>query len=125
MLDPLYHCRKYLTPMHYLYKSQFKPREEYCCHICVGAAQPSLSSRDRLQPCNPVPTGKTLLTSSLSLLLRQMFKRANCLFLPAQTFTARTRHSTYMVSNLPLSLRIILARSKFTSDRFSPRTVTL
>ena len=51
MIGSLYRSRKYLTPsaILYLYKSQIRPRMEYCCHIWAGACKSSLSSLDRVQ----------------------------------------------------------------------------
>ena len=51
MVGSLYRSRRYLTAdaILYLYKSQVRPKMEYCCHIWAGAAKNSLSCLDRVQ----------------------------------------------------------------------------
>merc|ERR1711962_1541401 len=51
MVGSLHRSKRYLTPpaILYLYKSQIRPRMEYCCHIWVGSAKTSLSSLDAVQ----------------------------------------------------------------------------
>ena len=51
MVGSLFRSKKYLSPSSilYLYKSQIRPKMEYCCHILGGAAKTSLSCLDRVQ----------------------------------------------------------------------------
>ena len=51
MVGSFYRSKKFLTPsaLLYLYKSQIRPRMEYCCHLWDGSSQHSLSSLDRIQ----------------------------------------------------------------------------
>ena len=51
MVGNLYRLRKFLTPssIAYLFKSQIRPRMEYCCHIWAGASESSLSKLDKVQ----------------------------------------------------------------------------
>lgn len=57
--DETFHRSKYrgkwtyhvLQWVYSLYKNQIRLTTEYCCHICIGAAQFSLACRDRIQMC--------------------------------------------------------------------------
>merc|ERR1712148_109025 len=51
MVGSFFRSKKYLTPaaILYLYKSQIRPKMEYCCHIWSGASKSSLSSLDKVQ----------------------------------------------------------------------------
>lgn len=58
---------------------------------------------------------------NVSLFLWEMFCQVP-LFLPVQTFTARTLSDSYTVGNHPYYLRILLVRKKFPSEIFLART---
>ena len=51
MVGSFYRSRKFLTPkaILYLYKSQIRPKMEYCCHIWASSSQHALSALDRVQ----------------------------------------------------------------------------
>ena len=127
----------YLTPpaILYLYKSQIRPKMEYCCHLCGGAAQSTLTGLDRVQNRLRNLVGDELFSSleplshrrdvaSLSLLYRYFHGKCSDA-LHSLTFTARTRLATSTVANHPHFLRLPNIRRKFHADSFIPRTSSL
>ena len=50
MVVSFYRSKRFLCPesILYLYKSQVRPKMEYCSHIWAGASKTALSSLDRL-----------------------------------------------------------------------------
>ena len=142
MVGSLYRTRKYLTPsaILYLYKSQIRPRMEYCCHIWAGAAQSSLACLDRVQNRLQNLVGSDLFTTlqplshrrnvaSLTLLYRYFHGKCSVelhsLVPPLRTFSARTRFATSTETNHPFFLNTPPLRRKFHAESFFPRTTSL
>lgn len=74
-------------------------------------------------PDNPFPTTETRL---LSLFLLKMFWRVTSLTSTSsdlQTFTAKTRHDTYIEVNSPHLPRNLLVRRKFHWNSFNPESL--
>ena len=139
MVGSFFRSKRYLTPpaILYLYKSQIRPRMEYCCHIWAGASQQALSCLDRVQRRLRYLVGDSLFSSlqplshrrnvaSLSLLYRyyngKCSKELHEMVPPKRTFVRNTRFS----SNVhPHFLEVETAHQNFHMQSFFPRTATL
>ena len=136
MVGSLHRSKRYLTPpaILYLYKSQIRPRMEYCCHIWAGSAQTSLSSLDAVQKRLRSLVGDELFgtlqplshrrdVSSLSLLYRYFHGRCSDelrqMVPPLKEFVRSTRLAR---SSHQYVLDIPKAKSNFHSQSFFPRT---
>ena len=141
MIGSFYRSKKYLSPesLLYLYKSQVRPKMEYCCHIWSGAPQRSLSILDRLQRRMKGLVGDVLFSTlqplshrrdvaSLSLFYRYFNGKCSTelhgLVPPRRVFDRRTRFACIQ-SLHPYLLRIPTSRSNFHSNSFFPRTARL
>lgn len=108
--------------------------------VVIFAQDPPLSSLDRVQRRLRVVVGDKLFCTlqpfshrrgveSLSLLYRYFNGKCSdemrSLDPPVLNFTARTRHATHIAENHPQSPHIPLARCKFHSSSFFPRTTAL
>ena len=139
MIGSFYRSKKYLTPesILYLYKSQIRPKMEYCCHIWAGSSSTSLSILDRLQRRIKGLIGDELFSTlhalshrrdvaSLSLFYRYFYGKCSdelhSLVPPLWNFGRRTR---FAVNSHPFFLRIPLSRTKFHADSFFQRTASL
>ena len=139
MVGSLHRSKRYLTPpaILYLYKSQIRPRMEYCCHIWAGSAQTSLSSLDAVQKRLRSLVGDELFgtlqplshrrdVSSLSLLYRYFHGRCSeelhQMVPPLKEFGRSTRLAS---RSHPYVLDIPKAKSKFHSQSFFPRTASI
>ena len=139
MVGNLYRLRKFLTPssIAYLFKSQIRPRMEYCCHIWAGASESSLSKLDQVQrrlrwligdelfnTLQPLPHRRNV--ASLSLFYRYFHGKCSdelhSLVPPIRSFPVRTR---FAVSVHPFFVDIPKIRTKFHMDSFFPRTSSL
>ena len=135
MIGSFYRSKKYLTPesILYLYKSQIRPKMEYCCHIWAGSSTTSLSILDRLQRRIKGLIGNELFSTlhtlsyrrdvaSLSLFYRYFYGKCSdelhSLIPPLWNFGRRTR---FAVNSHPFFLRIPLSQTKFHADSFFPK----
>ena len=138
MVGSLFRSRRYLSPASilYLYKSQIRPKMEYCCHIWGGAAQTSLSCLDRVQRRLRYLVGDELFStlpplvhrrnvSSLSLFYR--YHNAKCseelhsLVPPKKEFARETRLAKKSHEH---TLSEPTAQKKAHGQSFIPRTTT-
>ena len=139
MIGSLYRSRKYLTPsaILYLYKSQIRPRMEYCCHIWAGACKSSLSSLDRVQRRLRWLIGEELFNTlqplshrrdvaSLSLFYRYFHGRCSeelhSLVPALRSFPVRTR---FAVTAHPYHVDVPSSRTMFHANSFFPRTAAI
>ena len=139
MVGSFFRSKRFLTPaaILYLYKSQIRPRMEYCCHIWAGASQHALSCLDRVQSRLRYLVGDSLFSSlqplshrrnvaSLSLLYR--YYNGKCsnelheMVPPRRTFVRNTRFSS---NAHPHFLEIETSHQNFHMQSFFPRTATL
>ena len=142
MVGSFFRTRKFLTPaaVHYLYKSQIRPKMEYCCHIWAGSPKTSLSCLDRVQRRLRRLIGDELFKSlqplshrrdvaSLSLLYRYYSGRCSeelkTLVPPLKVFVRDTRLASFTQRNHPHTLEVPVARKEFHANSFFPRTVAL
>ena len=142
MVGSFFRTRKFLTPaaVHYLYKSQIRPKMEYCCHIWAGLPKTSLSCLDRVQRRLRRLIGDELFKSlqplshrrnvaSLSLLYRYYSGRCSeelkTLVPPLKVFVRDTRLASFTQRNHPHTLEVPVARKEFHANSFFPRTVAL
>ena len=133
MVGSFFRSKRFLTPaaIPYLYKSQIRPRMEYCCHIWAGASQQDLSCLDRVQSRLRYLVGDSLFSSlqplshrrnvaSLSLLYRyyngKCSKELQEIVPPRKTFVRNTRFAS---NAHPISLRSILHTRISTCKAFS------
>ena len=140
MVGSFYRSKKFLTPaaILYLYKSQIRPKMEYCCHIWSGASDASLSSLDRVQRRLKRLVGEDLFATlqplshrrkvaSLSLLYRyyngKCSQELHDMVPPHMTFPRTTRYSSHTLSHHPHSLQVEGNCPKYHLDSFFPRTV--
>ena len=139
MIGSFYRSKKYLTPesILYLYKSQIRPKMEYCCHIWAGYSSTSLSILDRLQRRIKGLIGDELFSTlhtlshrrdvaSLTLFYRYFYGKCSdelhSLVPPLWNFGRRTR---FAFNSHPFFLRIPFSRTKFHADSFFQRTASL
>ena len=139
MVGSLFRSKRFLTPaaILYLYKSQIRPRMEYCCHIWAGASQQSLSSLDRIQSRIRYLVGDSLFSTlqplshrrnvaSLALLYRYYNGRCSNelheMVPPRKTFARNTRFSANVH---PHFLEVDTSVQNFHRQSFFPRTATL
>ena len=139
MVGSFFRSKRFLTPaaILYLYKSQIRPRMEYCCHIWAGASQQSLSSLDRVQSRLRYLVGDSLFSTlqplshrrnvaSLALLYRYYNGRCSNelqeMVPPRKTFARNTRFS---VNVHPHFLEVNTSVQNFHMQSFFPRTATL
>ena len=125
----------------YLYKSQIRPRMEYCSHIWAGSSKTILSTLDRVQRRMRGLGGEKLFASlqslshlrnvaSLSHLYRYVYgKCSDELHLlvpepPVRDFPIKTRFAKSSEAHLHF-LKIATPRCKFHSDSFFPRTAAM
>ena len=142
MVGSFYRSRKYLTPsaLLYLYKSQIRPRMEYCCHIWAGAAKTTLSSLDRVQRRLRWLVGDDLYGKLQPLSLRRdvaslaLFYRyyhgmcseeLHSIVPPLKTFERTTRFSATIQVNHPYYIDAPRAKNNFHGDSFIPRAAAL
>ena len=140
MVGSLSRSRKYLSPASilYLYKSQIRPKMEYCCHIWGGAVQTSLSCLDRVQRRLRYLVGDELFStlpplshrrdvSSLSLFYRyyngKCSQELQLLVPPMKTFSVRTRLAAATQELHPHALVNPRVKNNFHEQSFIPRTV--
>ena len=140
MVGSFYRSRKYLTPpaLLYLYKSQIRPKMEYCCHIWAGAAKTTLSSLDRVQRRMRWLVGEELYGKLQPLSLRRdvaslaLFYRyyhglcseeLHSIVPPLKTFERTTRSSRSIQVNHPHYLLAPRVNRNFHGDSFFPRAV--
>ena len=138
MVGSFYRSRKYLTPsaLLYLYKSQIRPKMEYCCHIWAGAAKTTLSSLDRVQRRLRRLVGDDLYGKLQPLSLRRdvaslaLFYRyyhglcseeLHSIVPPLKTFERTTRSSRTIQVNHPHYILAPRVNRKFHGDSFFPR----
>ena len=141
MVGSLSRSRKFLTPpaILYLYKSQIRPRMEYCSHIWAGSSKQSLSGLDRIQERLRGLVGEELFSTlsplshrrnvaSLSLFYRYFHGRCSDelhLAIPSErSFQVRTRFAVSCKSH-PSYLTVPRTRCKFHADSFIPRVTEL
>merc|ERR1712101_94461 len=132
----LYRSRRFFTPKSilYIYKSQIRPRMEYCSHIWAGAAQTALASLDRVQKRLRRLIGDKLFkslqplhlrrnVSSLSLLYRyfhgQCSIELHAMVPPLKKYIQLTRSAE---ANHPYFLDIPRCDKEFHRNSFLPRT---
>ena len=141
MIGSLFRSRAYLTPeaILYLYKSQIRPKMEYCSHIWAGSPMNALSVLDRLQ--NRI---KYLIGDQLFQTLQTLGHRRNvaCLSLfyryfhgecstewhdlvPPQWTLNRNTWLAISSANHSHFLRLPLAKTKFHSKSFFLRTAEM
>ena len=97
-MDPFYRSRSYLTPqaIFYLYKSQIRPKMEYCSHIWAGSPMCVLSVLVRLQNRMKYLVGDELFYS-----LQPLGHRRNMVSLPCSIVTSMgNAPQNYMNSSL-------------------------
>ena len=138
MVGSFFRLKRFLTPaaILYLYKSQIRPRMEYCCHIWAGASQQALSCLDRVQSRLRYLVGDSLFSSlqplshrrnvaSLSLLYRyyngKCSKELQEMVPPRRTFVRNTRFA----SNAHPHFLEVETHQNFHMQSFFPRTATL
>ena len=138
MVGSFYRSRKYLTPpaLLYLYKSQIRPKMEYCCHIWAGAAKTTLSSLDRVQRRMRWLVGEDLYgklqplslrrdVASLALFYRYFHglcsEELHSIVPPLKTFGRTTRSSTSIQVNHPHYILAPRVNRNFHGDSFFPR----
>ena len=138
MVGSLYRSRKYLDPdsILYLYKSQMRPKMEYCCHVWAGADQIHLNCFDKVKRRVRGLIGDDLFStlqplshrrdvSRLSLFYRYYHgdcsEELDSLLPPAKTFPVRTRLAATTVKHHPHP--VPKTRSKFHQQSSFPRTV--
>ena len=136
MVGSLLRSRKYLSPesILYLYKSQIRPKMEYCCHIWGGAAKTSLSCLDRVQRRLRYLVGDELFSNipplvqrrdvaSLSLFYRyhngKCSNELHSLVPPKKEFGRETRLAKKSHEH---TLSIPKIRNKYHEQSFIPRT---
>ena len=141
MVGSFYRSRKFLTPaaILYLYKSQIRPKMEYCSHIWAGSSKHELSSLDRIQHRIHGLVGTELFSSldslghrrnvaSLSLLYRYFYGKCSdelhSLVPPIREFTRMTRFALTTGAH-PHLLNIPRSRTQFRANSFFPRTAAL
>ena len=142
MVGSLYRSRNFLTQsaILYLYKSQIRPRMEYCCHIWAGSSKSSLSTLDRVQRRVRRLVGDELFktlqplshrrnVSSLSLLYRYFYGKCSselhAMVPKVLKFNRRTRLAVSVADNHPHFLNIPFSKQEFHSQSFFPRTAAL
>ena len=143
MVGSFFRTRNFLTPaaIHYLYKSQIRPRMEYCCHIWAGSPKCSLSCLDRVQRRMRWLIGDALFktlqplshrrnVASLSLLYRyysgKCSEELHQLVPPPKVFGKDTRLAMHTRQNHPHTLEVPDSMKKcFHANSFFPRTVKL
>lgn len=104
--------------------TKWKKSENEVQHFSVLVESKSIYTTLQVMNCfppyNPFPTDEILQASCYSIAIsREMFRRA--IFLSFHC----THHAAYNEANYSYSLHIPLVRSKFHSDSFFPRAVTL
>ena len=141
MVGSHYRSKRFLTPesLLYLYKSQIRPRTEYCSHIWAGSSKTILSALDRVQRRMRGLVGEELFASlqslshrrnvaSLSLFYRYFYGKCSdelhLLVPPVRDFPIRTRFAKSSEAH-PHFLKIATPRCKFHSDSFFPRTAAM
>ena len=140
MIGSFYRSRNYLTPeaILYLYKSQIRPKMDYCSHIWAGSPKSTLSVLDRLQNRIRSLVGDQLFSNlqlghrrdvaSLSLLYRYVNGKCSAelkgLVPPLWEFVRNTRYSV-SCNNHTYLLRIPLEKKKFHSNSFFHRTASM
>ena len=142
MVGSFFRTRKYLTPaaILYLYKSQIRPRMEYCCHIWSGASKTSLSSLDKVQRRLRRLIGDDLFSTlqplshrrnvaSLSLFYRyyngKCSEELRSMVPPCKTFGRSTRYSSRIQQDHPHFLQVEGNYPKYHMNSFFPRTASL
>ena len=142
MVVSFYRSSRYLTAdaILYLYKSQVRPRMEYCCHIWAGAARKTLSCLDRVQNRLRSLVGDALFSSlqplshrrdvaSLSLLYRYFHGKCSSelqsMVPPRQTFKRNTRLAKNTINNFLHSLSLPKPKHRFHEQSFFLRTAHL
>ena len=142
MVGSFFRSKKYLTPaaILYLYKSQIRPKMEYCCHIWSGASKSSLSSLDKVQRRLRRLVGDNLFSTlqplshrrnvaSLSLFYR--YYNGKCsqelheMVPHLKTFGRSTRYSSRVQENHPHFLHVDGIFPKYHMNSFFPRTTSL
>ena len=123
----------------YLYKSQIRPRMEYCSHIWAGSSKHSLSSLDRIQYHIRGLVGEELFSSlqslshrrnvaSLALLYRYFHGKCSdelhSLVPPLRVFKRNTRFAKEKDSH-PYFLALPMVKHKFHATSFLPRTAAM
>ena len=138
MVGSFYRSRKFLTckAMLYLFKSQIRPKMEYCAHIWAGSSQQALSTLDRVQKRMRGLVGDELFSSlqplshrrdvaSLSLFYRYFHGKCSeelhSLVPPIKEFTRSTRFAKSTTSH-PYYLDPPRSRCMYHSNSFFPRT---
>ena len=141
MVGSLSRSRKFLTPpaILYLYKSQIRPRMEYCSHIWAGSSNQVLSGLDRIQERLRGLVGEELFSTlsplahrrnvaSLSLFYRYVngkcSEELHSAVPPERTFLVRTRFAMSSKSH-PHFLTVPRTRCNFHADSFIPRASKL
>ena len=136
MVGSIYRSMRLLTPesLLYLYKSQIRPRMEYCSHIWAGSSNTILSALDRVQRRMRGLDGEEHFASlqslshrrnvaSLSLSYRYFYGKFSdefhLLVPPVRDFPIRTRFAKSREAH-PNFLNIATPRCKFHSARFFP-----
>ena len=123
----------------YLYKSQIRPKMEYCSHIWAGSSQQALSTIDRVQKRMRGLVGDELFSSlqplslrsnvaSLSLFYRYFHGKCSdelhSLVPPIREFSRNTRFAKSTTSH-PYFLQLPFTRCVFHSNNFFPRTAAM
>lgn len=130
-------ARKYLTLTDMLrLQSQFKPTMNCLDFFCPNVTVLIWHNRVKkkiTQNCgwwiilhpNPYPTDETLWTSHYRYYYGRCSDEIHYLVLPAQSFTAWTRHATLAVANHLHFLSVSFVMSKFYSNSLFPRNFIL
>ena len=138
MVGSLYRSKKFLTPkaILYLYKSQIRPKMEYCSHIWAGSSQQALLTLDRVQNRLRGLVGDELFSSlqalshrrnvaCLSLFYRYFYGKCSdelhSLVPPIREFPRSTRFAKSTTFH-PYYLKLPRTRCRFHGNSFFPRT---
>ena len=141
MVGSFYRSKQFLTckALLYLYKSQIRPKMEYCSHIWAGSSQQALSTLDRVQKRMRGLVGDELFSSlqplshrrnvaSLSLFYRYFHGKCSdelhSLVPPIREFSRNTRFAKSTTSH-PYFLQLPFTRCVFHSNSFFPRTAAM
>ena len=142
MVGSFFTSKKFLTPeaILYLYKSQIRPKMEYCCHIWAGASKSSLSSLDRVQHRLKCLVGINLFSTlqplshrrniaSLSLFYRyyhgKCSRELHEMVPNHKKFNRNTRYSSRVQEDRPHFLDVGGIYPRYHMDSFFPRTTSL
>ena len=141
MIGSFYRSRKFLSneSILYLYKSQIRPKMEYCSHVWGGAARSSLNILDRLQHRMKYLVGEELYSTlqplshrrnvaSLSLFYRYFHGKCSDELkdlVPARVVNHHITRSSVASADHPYLLRVPGCRRNFHARTFFPHTTTL